>query len=271
MADPSTNVGGLDQPSQDEQPYGPGDSRHFIAADRELHLTEPERNLYLRHLMNLWEGKDYLHPDGSRSTLYSSTVERDGRTYVIPSVYGGAVLDQDAAVNLADAAGLDQFPAYSSEEEAQARYQRMHQFMDRDVEDWGRSHSLGGPGRATREDAAAISRIESGGRYDAVGPQTDHGRAYGRYQVMEYNIPAWTKEILGRSMTPQEFLHSRAAQDEVFAVKFGQYKDLYGDEGAARAWFGGPGHARAGGSDRDVLGTSVEDYGKRYVGAINSR
>lgn len=45
----------------------------------------------------------------------------------------------------------------------------------------------------------AISNIESGGKYDALGPVTQAGdRAYGRYQVMGQNIPAWTKEVLGQ-------------------------------------------------------------------------
>lgn len=111
----------------------------------------------------------------------------------------------------------------------------------------------------------AISGIESGGKYNEVGPATKTGdRAYGRYQVMGQNIPQWTREALGRSMTPEEFLRSPQAQDAVFNQKFGQYKDKYGPEGAARAWFAGEGGMNNPNA-RDVLGTTVQNYSDRFM------
>lgn len=88
--------------------------------------------------------------------------------------------------------------------------------------------------------ADAITSIESGGRYDAIGPTTPRGqRAYGRYQVMDFNIGPWTQRWLGRTMTPQEFLADPDAQDMVFAGQFGSYVEQYGNPvTAARAWFG---------------------------------
>ena len=114
----------------------------------------------------------------------------------------------------------------------------------------------------------AITGIESGGKYDAIGPTTKTGdRAYGRYQVMGANVPQWTQEALGQSMTPQQFLADQAAQDKVFDHIFGGYVDKYGPEGAAQAWFGGPGSI--GKLDRkDVLGTSVGSYGKQFMAAL---
>jgi hypothetical protein len=69
--------------------------------------------------------------------------------------------------------------------------------------------------------AAAHRQIESNGNYGALGPVVPSGqnrgdRAYGAYQVMGNNIPAWTKETLGYSMTPEEFLHNPQAQDAVY-------------------------------------------------------
>ena len=91
--------------------------------------------------------------------------------------------------------------------------------------------------------ADAISQIESGGNYGILGPATSSGdRAYGAYQIMGNNIGPWTKEVLGAPMSPQEFLASPQAQDAVFSTKFGQYEAKYGPEGAARAWFAGPGN-----------------------------
>ena len=91
--------------------------------------------------------------------------------------------------------------------------------------------------------ADAISQIESGGNYGILGPATKGGdRAYGAYQIMGSNIGPWTKEVLGAPMSPQEFLASPQAQDAVFSTKFGQYVNKYGPDGAARAWFAGPGN-----------------------------
>lgn len=113
--------------------------------------------------------------------------------------------------------------------------------------------------------ADSIGQIESGGNYGILGPVTKSGdRAYGKYQVMGQNIPQWTKEVLGVSMTPQQFLSNPQAQDQVFAAKFGQYADKYGPEGAAQAWFGGPG--AVGKTDRaDLLGTTVGHYGEEFM------
>lgn len=117
----------------------------------------------------------------------------------------------------------------------------------------------------------AISSIESGGRYDVVGPQVpktgDH--AYGRYQVMGANIPQWTEEVLGKQMTPAQFLASPQAQDAVFRAKFGQYVNKYGPEGAARAWFGGEGGMNNPNA-RDVNGMSVAEYGRRFMTAMGN-
>lgn len=110
----------------------------------------------------------------------------------------------------------------------------------------------------------AIANIESGGKYDLLGPVTKTGdRAYGKYQVMGANIGPWTKEVLGQEMTPQQFAASPQAQDAVFNAKFGQYAQKYGPEGAARAWFAGEG----GMNDlnrKDQLGTTVGQYAQKF-------
>lgn len=90
--------------------------------------------------------------------------------------------------------------------------------------------------------AQATKDIESsGGNYSAIGPLTSNGdRAYGAYQVMGANVPSWTQEALGYSLTPDQFLADPAAQDAVFNYKFGQYVDKYGSASdAASVWFSG--------------------------------
>jgi hypothetical protein len=116
----------------------------------------------------------------------------------------------------------------------------------------------------------AISGIESGGRYNAQGPTTKSGdRAYGKYQVMGANIPAWTKEVLGKSMTPAQFLASPQAQDAVFDAKFGQSIAKYGNaEDAASVWFTGRPRAQGAGA-KDVLGTSGADYVQKFAAATS--
>lgn len=116
--------------------------------------------------------------------------------------------------------------------------------------------------------ANAIAKVESGGNYGALGPPTASGdRAFGKYQVMGANIPQWTQEVLGKALTPEQFLASPQAQDAVFNAKFGQYAQKYGPEGAARAWFAGEGGMNDFGR-KDVNGVSVADYGQKFNNAL---
>lgn len=116
--------------------------------------------------------------------------------------------------------------------------------------------------------AGAISSIESGGNYRAVGPETRNGdRALGRYQIMSRNIGPWSKEIFGREVSPTEFIASPEIQDALFSAKFGSYVEKYGPEGAAKAWFAGE-KGMANPNARDVLGTSVSDYARKFTNAL---
>lgn len=117
--------------------------------------------------------------------------------------------------------------------------------------------------------ANAISGIESGGRYDAVGPIANQkgNRAYGKYQVMDFNVGPWTQEVLGQAMTPQQFVASPQAQDAVYKAKFGQYVQKYGSpEAASRAWFGGEGGMNNPNA-ADVNGMTVQGYGQKFAQA----
>lgn len=130
----------------------------------------------------------------------------------------------------------------------------------------GRDYAPGGDmGRY----GGAIVSIESSGfknPYQAVGPTVQSGdRAYGRFQVMGANVGPWTQEILGRRMSPQEFLASPEAQEAVFKGKFGQYVQKTGSpEAAASMWFTGrpsAPNARA----RDAQGRPLGITGQEYV------
>lgn len=116
----------------------------------------------------------------------------------------------------------------------------------------------------------AIAGIESAGSgdYAAVGPtHPELGRALGRYQIMEANLAPWSQEALGRAVTADEFLANPEIQDQIFDHRFGQYVQQYGPEGAAQAWFAGPGGVGAL-DRRDSLGTTVADYTDRFNAAL---
>jgi len=85
----------------------------------------------------------------------------------------------------------------------------------------------------------AIAEQESNANYGAVGVWVRGNRAYGKYQVMDFNIPSWTRAYYGRSLTPSQFLHNPKAQEAVARGKLMSYYKKYGARGAASAWYSG--------------------------------
>jgi len=88
----------------------------------------------------------------------------------------------------------------------------------------------------------AIACIESScGNYSAIGPWTKKGnRAYGKYQMMDFNIPSWTCQTPGvPCMTPMQLLRNPDAQEKVFEHIFGRDAKKHGWQGAALKWFTG--------------------------------
>lgn len=118
---------------------------------------------------------------------------------------------------------------------------------------------------------SSIASIESAGSkqpYQSLGPVVKSGdRAYGKYQVMGSNIGPWTQEILGRSMTPEEFLANPEAQEKVFEGKFGQYVQKTGNpRDAASMWFTGRPAAQAPNARaQDAQGRPLGITGQQYV------
>lgn len=77
-----------------------------------------------------------------------------------------------------------------------------------------------------------VGEQESGGNYEAENARTG---AYGKYQIMPDNFPAWAEEAgLGADAEPTPENQERVAQ-----FKLGQYYDRYGAEGALVAWYAG--------------------------------
>ncbi|MGS2592253.1 transglycosylase SLT domain-containing protein [Streptomyces hebeiensis] len=84
----------------------------------------------------------------------------------------------------------------------------------------------------------AIKKQESNNNYKAYNSM--YG-ASGAYQILKSNIPSWSKEALGRTVSYNEFMNSPSVQDAIAKYKLGQYLAKYGAAGAAVAWYGGPG------------------------------
>lgn len=105
-------------------------------ADKELKMTPQENDLYTRHLRNLLGPGGVDNEDGSRSSLFASTVGVGDKTYVIPTVRDGKILEPEAAIAAAEKEGFDRFPSYANEEEANARYSKMHDFMEKDTKNY---------------------------------------------------------------------------------------------------------------------------------------
>lgn len=109
------------------------DTSNLAAADKDMNLTPQERGLYERHLRNLNGPGGVDNPDGSRSTLYQTTVNVGGKETLIPRVWNGKILSVPDSVARAKSEGIHNFPTYGSPEEAEARYQKMHSYMEKDT------------------------------------------------------------------------------------------------------------------------------------------
>ena len=102
-------------------------------AQAAMNLTPQETALYRTHLQNLYPSGGVPNPDGGTSTLFQVGFDHNGRTYNVPSVYDGRINHPDDAIARAMQMGLHLFPSYQSPFEAENRYQRMHNYMERDL------------------------------------------------------------------------------------------------------------------------------------------
>ncbi|MEP0872414.1 transglycosylase SLT domain-containing protein [Trichocoleus desertorum AS-A10] len=109
--------------------------------------------------------------------------------------------------------------------------------QSKNVTSFGRASAAGSGGKVTAIRRAIIGQ-ESAGNFKAVNP---HSGALGYGQVMPENVPSWTKEALGRSLTTDEFLADPKIQIKVIDFKLNQYyqeglKKSGGDEEVAVRW-----------------------------------
>ena len=107
-------------------------NRNQAIAD--LQLTPQEQFLYQHHLSNLYGGGSLIRPNGDVSTVYQATVGVGGKQYNLPTIWQGQELPIEAAIQRAQQVGLDKYPSYATPQEAEARYQAMHPYMERDLQ-----------------------------------------------------------------------------------------------------------------------------------------
>jgi hypothetical protein len=116
--------------------------------------------------------------------------------------------------------------------------------------------------------AAAIRKIESTGRYHVTANAGNGRRALGAYQILDSNLPSWSRAAVGRSVSASEFLANPALQDKIFRHRFSQYVNRYGAQGAARAWLGGEGAAKGRSRKADKFGSTPDSYARKFVSAL---
>lgn len=140
---------GMPQTTFDRTMYGMTDAdlghgampSNLAAADAALKLTPQEQALYQRHLTNLSGTGGVTNANGSRSTLFVNTFGVGDKTVVVPSVWDGKILTPDQSLERAKAEGLDKFPSYASDAEANARYGKMHDFMEKDTAQYNKGNT----------------------------------------------------------------------------------------------------------------------------------
>lgn len=115
---------------------------------------------------------------------------------------------------------------------------------------------------------AGIASVESPGEknpYTLVGPATHRGdQALGKYQIMSSNLPAWSKEAIGRVVSRQEFLNNPQLQEQIAGYQLNKsLKAGYSPQDTASIWFSGRPQNRAGHA-RDAFGTTVPQYIRKF-------
>ena len=109
-----------------------------------------------------------------------------------------------------------------------------------------------------------ISIQESGGSYSAVNSGSG---ALGKYQVMPSNVAGWSRQVLGYSITPSQFLHSPQLQEKIVSGILHGYYNKWGPRGAAAAWYAGPGNHNLDMSTRSQPGgPSIKQYVDSVIG-----
>src|SRR6266849_9139916 len=105
---------------------------------------------------------------------------------------------------------------------------------------------------------------ESGGNSNAVSPDG----ALGLWQVMPANVGSWSRQALGYSISPQEFLQNPTLQKTIVTRVLLNYVNQYGYQGASSAWFSGNPNLATDTANRGVGASSVASYVNSVMGKM---
>lgn len=112
----------------------PQSRTYYNQASSALGLTPQEQFLYQHHLNNLYGTGKVIQPSGDISTVLQAVVTGpDGKYYNIPTVWNGQVLPPDQAAKQAASIGWDKWPSYATQDAADARYEAMHAYLEKDT------------------------------------------------------------------------------------------------------------------------------------------
>jgi hypothetical protein len=134
--------------------------------------------------------------------------------------------------------------------------------IDKEKAAWGGGGGGGGGSPPNASDFEkfkyGLTGEESGGKYGIVNKSSG---AVGRYQIMPANVGPWTKQYLGKEMTPEEFRNDPAAQDKVFEGKIGDYYKQYGNwRDVASMWHSGVPYDQAVREGRHDVNETTANY-----------
>lgn len=112
-----------------------------------------------------------------------------------------------------------------------------------------------------------IAIQETGGHGTVDYGKVNAYGAVGKYQVLKSNVPGWSKQVLGYSISWQTFRDRPDLQEKIVrGILYGYYKQ-WGARGAAAAWYAGPGNHDLDQSTRSQPGgPSIKGYVDSVLG-----
>jgi hypothetical protein len=123
-----------------------------------------------------------------------------------------------------------------------------------------------------------IAIQETGGHGTVDYGKVNAYGAVGKYQVLKSNVPGWSRQVLGYSISWQTFRDRPDLQEKIVrGILYGYYKK-WGARGAAAAWYAGPGnhdldmstHSQPGGPSIKGYVDSVLNHASTYKGGGSS-
>lgn len=193
------------------------------------------------------------NPDGSVSTVRTISIGTDGGEVVIPTVVGGKVLSNDAAIAHYRQTG-ENFGTFRSVDDANAFAQALHEYHARLLQ--AKPQPAGGD--AYNLFKRAIIGQETGGRYGVPNAQGSGARGIGQVMPDTGRVLA---ARLGRAWRPDLMAGTSPEARE--------YQDAITDAATREAWGAGGGGRDLrtsamyyyGGSDRSQWGPKTRAYG----------